>query len=178
MFFAGAPSLLAQRSYANAGYSQSDNLNTVNVGGKWWEFQSEDKMTAARRATFTITSNNYLGQNQGVQSRVDIYCEDGKYKRSEFTPGVSLGPPNRPGFWGQPQMEVTVRVDNKHDNHGWNWNGRSLAMDKNTTRELIGAQLFRIEFLAVGGPQIAEFSPGGLDFAKIAHGCELTPKKP
>lgn len=142
------------------------------------EFDSEDKMTAARRARFELVSDSYLRENRAVQSRVEIFCENGKYKSSEFTPGVSLGPPNRPGFWGQPQMEVTVRVDDKHSNHGWNWNGRALSMDKGTARELIGAQLFRIEFLARGGPEIAEFSPGGFDLSRIKHACDLTPKKP
>lgn len=75
-------------------------------------------------------------------------------------------------------MEVVVRVDNSHSNHGWNWNGRSLAMDKGATRELIGAQIFRIEFLGRGGREIAEFSPGGIDLAGISHACDLTPKKP
>lgn len=135
-------------------------------------------MTAAKKATFTITADGYLRENSAVQSRIDIYCENGKYKHSDFTPGVSLGPPTHPGFWGQPQQEVVVRVDDKHSNHGWNWNGRALAMDKGTTRELIGAQLFRVEYLARGGQEIAQFSPAGLDFGKIAHDCDLTPKKP
>jgi len=170
---AGIPLLYAQRNY-----SREENVNSENAGGKWWEVDSEDAITAARRAKFEINADGYLRQNRSVQSRIEIFCENGKYKSSEFTPGVSLGPPNRPGFWGQPQMEVTVRVDNKHDNHGWNWNGRSLAMDKGTTRELIGAQLFRIEFLARGGPEIAEFSPAGIDLSRMAHACDISPKKP
>ena len=172
-FAPAVPFLHAQRDYA-----PRDSSSSVNVGGKWWEFDSEDRMTAARKATFTITSDSYLRSDQSAQSRVDIYCENGKFKHSEFTPGVSLGPPTHPGFWGQPQMEVLVRVNDKHSNHGWNWNGRSLSMDKGTTRELMGAQIFRIEFLARGGQEIAEFSPIGLDFSRIAHGCDLTPKKP
>lgn len=167
----GIPSLYAQRD-------DTQQRDSISAGGKWWEFDSEDKMTAARRVRFELVSDSYLRENRSVQSRVEIFCENGKFKSAEFTPGVSLGPPNRPGFWGQPQMEVTVRVDNKHNNHGWNWNGRSLAMDKGTTRELIGAQLFRIEFLARGGPEIAEFSPGGLDLPRVSHACDLTPKKP
>jgi hypothetical protein len=135
-------------------------------------------MTAAKKVRFEINSDGTLRENRSVWSRIEIFCENGKYKSSAFTPGVTLGPPNRPGFWGQPQMEVTVRVDNKHDHHGWNWNGRSLAMDKGTTREMIGAQLFRIEFLARGGPEIVEFSPGGLDLARMAHACDLKPQKP
>lgn len=168
---AGIPSLYAQRNFA-------DQKDSVNAGGKWWEYDSEDKMTAARRVRFELISDSYLRENSAVQSRVEIFCENGKYKSSEFTPGISLGPPNRPGFWGQPQMEVTVRVNDKHSNHGWNWNGRALSMDKGTARELIGAGLFRIEFLGRGGPEIAEFSPGGLDLSRVSHACDLSAKKP
>jgi hypothetical protein len=42
-------------------------------------------------------------------------------------------------------MEVMVRVDDAHSYHGWNWvRGRFLSMDKGTTRELIGAHVFKV----------------------------------
>jgi len=110
--------------------------------------------------------------------RVEIYCENGNYKGSNFFPGERIAPPNRPGFWGQPQMEVLVRVNDSHGNHGWNWTPDSLSMDKNTARELIGAQLFRVEYLGARGPVIAEFSPAGLELGRIAKACGLKPKKP
>jgi hypothetical protein len=50
-------------------------------------------------------------------------------------------------------------------------------MDKGTTRELIGARLFRIEFRTPDGPRIAEFSPSGLDLRRMAEACDLKPKK-
>lgn len=168
---AGIPSLYAQRNYA-----QRENVDFTNAGGNWREFDTEDRMTAVRQVRFEITSDSYLRENRAVQSRIEIFCENGKFKGSDFTPGVSLGPPTHPGFWGQPQMEVTVRVNNSHSHHGWNWNGRSLAMDKNTTRELIGAQIFRVEFLGRGGPEIAEFSPEGLNVSRVSQACDLTPK--
>jgi hypothetical protein len=72
-----------------------------------------------------------------------------------------------------------VRIDDAHDEHNWNWiNGHFLAMDKGTTRELIGAHLLRIEFGTPDGPQIAEFSPAGLDLGMVQKACGLTPKKP
>lgn len=156
-------------------YDQGDR---ASAGGNWWEFDSEDRMTAVRRIRFEITSDNSLRDNRAVQSRIEIFCEKGKYKSSAFTPGIMLGPPTHPGFWGQPKMEVRVRIDNAHGNRGWNWNGRSLEMDKNTTREMLGAQIFRIEFLGRGGPEIAEFSPGGIYLDRFTHGCDLTPKRP
>jgi hypothetical protein len=112
------------------------------------------------------------------QPRVEIYCENGSYKSANFYPGVRIAPPNRPGFWGQPQMEVLVRVNDSHSNHGWNWTPDFLSMDKNTTREMIGAQLFRVEFMSSRGPVIAEFSPTGLELGRVAKACGLKPKKP
>lgn len=156
--------------------AQSDS---TSAGGNWREYDSEDKMTAARRVKFELPADNTLrGQRDFRQPRVSLFCENGNLKSSEFDPGVRLAPPNRPGFWGQPQMEVRVRVDNAHSSHGWNWNGNSLSMDKGTTREMLGAEVFKIEFLAYGGPQIAEFSPSGVYRDRVAKACGLTPKKP
>jgi len=156
-------------------YDQGDRSS---AGGNWLEFDSEDSMTAVRKVRLELTSDNSLRENRAVQSRIEIFCEKGKFKGSEFTPGIMLGPPTHPGFWGQPKMEVRVRIDNAHGNRGWNWNGRSLLMDKNTTRELLGAQIFRIEFLGRNGPEIAEFSPGGIYLDRFTRGCDLTPKRP
>lgn len=112
------------------------------------------------------------------QPRIEIDCEKGEYKAGRFFPGMRIAPPNRPGFWGQPQMEVRVRVNDSPSNHGWNWTPDSLSMDKNTVREVIGGQLVRIQFLGDGGPVISEFSPAGLDLGRMAKACSLKPKKP
>jgi hypothetical protein len=76
-------------------------------------------------------------------------------------------------------MEVLVRIDNTHSRHGWNWvRGHFLSMDKGTTRGLIQAQTFKVEVRTRSGPQIAEFSPAGLDLARVKQDCDLTPKRP
>jgi hypothetical protein len=151
--------------------------NGMNAGGSWMEYSSEDRMTAAKRVRFELPANS--APNSDTQAKVILYCTNGKLNLADFRPDVRLGRPNWPGFWGQPQMRVTVRVDNAHSNHNWNWiNGHFLAMDKGTARELIGAHLFRVEFLTPDGPQIAEFSPEGLDLKSVSKACELTPKKP
>jgi hypothetical protein len=157
--------------------AQSDS---TSAGGNWREYDSEDKMTAARRVKFELPADNTLrGPRDFQQPRVELFCENGSLKSSEFNPGVPLAPPNRPGFWGQPQMEVRVRVNNSHSSHGWNWNGHSLSMDKGTIREMLGAEVFKIEFLAArGGPQIAEFTPSGVNLERVAKACGLSPKKP
>jgi hypothetical protein len=153
--------------------------NGVSVGGKWMEFHSEDKMTAAKRVRFEILSNNYLREDPDYKPRIELVCTNGKYSYADFNPGIRLGPPNRPGFWGQPQMEVMVRVDDTHNHHGWNWiRDRFLSMDKGTARGLIGAQVFNVQIAGRNGPEIAEFSPGGLDLAGVKQACDLTPKKP
>jgi len=151
----------------------------VSAGGKWLEFHSTDKMTGAKKVRFEIQSNNYFKEDPEYKPRVDLFCEDGKLKLADFNPGVRLPPPNRPGFWGQPQLEVEVRVDDVHYFKGWNWmRGHFLSMDKGTVRGMIGAQVFNVKLPTRSGRQIAEFSPGGLDLDRVKHACDLTPKRP
>ena len=151
----------------------------VSAGGKWMEFQSEDKMTGAHKVRFELVANNYFREDPNYPPRVDLFCENGKLRLADFNPGVRLPPPNRPGFWGQPQLEVMVRIDDTHGYHGWNWErGHFLSMDKGTTRGLLGAQLFNIELPTASGRQIAEFSPAGLNREEVGKACDLTPKKP
>jgi hypothetical protein len=151
----------------------------VSAGGKWMEFHSEEKMTGAKKVRFELLADNYLSEDPEYKPRIELVCKDNKYAYADFNPGIRLGPPNRPGFWGQPQMEVMVRVDDAHSNHGWNWiRDRFLSMDKGTTRELIGAHVFKVEIRARRGHEIAEFSPAGLDLARVKQVCDLTPKRP
>jgi hypothetical protein len=155
-----------------------DESDGVNIGGKWVEFHSEDKMTVAKKVRFELLSDNYLSEDPDYKPRIELVCTNGKYTYADFNPGIRLAPPNRPGFWGQPQLEVLVRVDDRHNYHGWNWiRGRFLSMDKGTTRELIGAHVFKVEIPGRRGPEIAEFSPGGLDLNRIKRACDLTPKR-
>ncbi len=173
---AGALSAGAQSSVMSPYQDESDG---VSAGGKWIEFHSEDKMTAARQVRFELLSDNYLSEDPEYKPRIELVCTNRKYTYADFNPGMRLGPPNRPGFWGQPQMEVLVRVDDTHHYHGWNWiRGRFLSMDKGTTRELLGAHIFKVEIPGRRGPEIAEFSPAGLDPARVKQACELTPKRP
>ena len=166
----------AQNTVMSPNQGESDG---VSVGGKWIEFHSEDKMTAARKVRFELQSDNYLSLSPDYKPRVELVCTNRKYTYADFNPGIPLGPPNRPGFWGQPQIEVMVRVDDSHHYHGWNWiRGRFLSMDKGTTRELIGARIFKVEIPGPRGPEIAEFSPAGLDLARVKRDCALNPKKP
>ena len=156
-----------------------DEKDGVSAGGKWMEFQSEDKMTGAKKVRFELLSDNYFREDADYKPRVELFCEEGKLKFSDFNPGIKLPPPNRPGFWGQPQLEVMVRIDDVHNYHGWNWErDRFLSMDKGTTRGLIGAQVFKIELPTRSGRQIAEFSPAGLNLDEVRKACDLTPKKP
>jgi hypothetical protein len=182
-FFAGlvliCASVLAARAQSGAMSPNQDESDGVRAGGKWMEFHSEEKMTGAKKVRFELLSDNYLSQDPDYKPRVELICTNGKYAYADFNPGIRLGPPNRPGFWGQPQMEVMVRVDDAHSYHGWNWvRGRFLSMDKGTTRELIGANIFKVEIRGRRGPEIAEFTPAGLDLARVKQACDLTPKKP
>ncbi len=156
-----------------------DEKDGVSAGGKWMQFQSEDKMTGAHKVRFELVANNYFREDPNYAPRVDLFCENGKLKLADFNPGVRLPPPNRPGFWGQPQLEVEVRIDDYHGYHGWNWErGHFLSMDKGTVRGLLGAQVFNIALPTRSGRQIAEFSPAGLNVDEVRKACDITPKKP
>lgn len=151
--------------------------NGVSAGGKWMSYEVEDPMTAARKVRFELRADNTRDNDE--QARVILYCTNGKLNLADFHPNVPLSRPNWPGFWGQPQMRVLVRVDDSHDHKSWNWvNGRFLAMDKGTAREVLGAHLFRVEFMTPDGPRISEFSPAGIDRDRVSHACGLKPKRP
>lgn len=176
-FVVGAAALACAQSGAMTPYQgESDG---VSAGGQWLEFHSVDKMTGEKKVRFELQSNNYFREDSDYKPRVNLYCGNGKYKLGDFNPGVRLPPPNRPGFWGQPQLEVQVRIDDAHYFKGWNWmRGHFLSMDKGTVRGLIGAQIFNLALPTRSGRQIAEFSPAGLDLARVKQACDLTPKKP
>jgi hypothetical protein len=42
---------------------------------------------------------------------------------------------------------------------------------------LLGAHVFKIEIRGRRGPEIAEFSPAGLDLGRVKQACDLTSKK-
>lgn len=156
-----------------------DEQDGVSAGGKWTVFRSEDKMTAAKKVRFELLSNNYLRDDPDSKPRVELVCSNGKYEAADFNPGARLGRPDYPGFWGQPKMEVMVRIDGSHDHKGWNWvRGHFLAMDKGTVRGMIGAEVFNVEVRTRTGVEIAEFSPAGLDLGEVRKACDLTPHKP
>jgi hypothetical protein len=156
-----------------------DEQDGVSAGGNWMAFRSEDKMTAAKKVRFELLSNNYLKEDPDSKPRVELVCSNGKYERADFNPGARLGRPDYPGFWGQPKMEVMVRIDGYHEHKGWNWErGRFLAMDKGTVRGMMGAQVFNVEIKTRTGYAIAEFSPDGLNLDDVKHACDLTPHKP
>jgi hypothetical protein len=176
-FWFGAAALAcAQTGAMSPNQGEQDG---VSAGGKWLEFDSTDKMTNAKKVRFELQSDNYFKEDPDYKPRVNLYCSNGKLKLGDFNPGVRLPPPNRPGFWGQPQLEVEVRVDDAHYFKGWNWmRGHFLSMDKGTVRGMMGAQVFNVALPTRHGRQIAEFSPGGLNFDQVKQACDLTPKKP
>ena len=170
--------------WATSSFAQSGSMSPyqgeqdgVSAGGKWMMFQSEDKMTGAKRVRFELTSENYFKEDPDYRPRVELVCENGKYKVATFNPAVRV-PPNRPGFWGQPQLGAEVRVDDVHYSKGWNWRGRFLEMDKGTARGMIGAHIFNIAIPTRSGRQIAEFDPVGLNIDPVRTACDITPKKP
>lgn len=176
-FLIGASALACAQSGGLTPYQ--DESDGVSAGGNWLEFSSTDKMTGANKVRFQLQSDNYFREDPDYKPRVVLFCSAGKLKLADFNPGVKLPPPNRPGFWGQPQLEVRVRIDDVNYFKGWNWvRGHFLSMDKGTARGLIGAQVFKVELPTRSGRQIAEFSPAGLNLDRVRQACDLTPKKP
>jgi hypothetical protein len=156
-----------------------DEGDGANAGGKWMEFQSVDKMSGAKKVRFELLAENYFKEDPDYKPRVELFCSNGKLTLSDFNPGVRLPPPNRPGFWGQPQLEVEVRVDDVHYYKGWNWvRDHFLSMDKGTTRGLINSQVFNVALPTGNGREIAEFAPAGLNLDMVRQACDITPKKP
>jgi hypothetical protein len=147
----------------------------ISAGGNWLEFDKSDPMTDAKRVRFEIEADNFLRNSGYYKPKIEVFCKDNsEFSAAQFDPNVKIGPPNRPGFWGQPQLEVRVRADDKHSNHGWNWiNGHFLSMDKGSTRELVHAKMFKIEFTTLDGPEIANFSPTGLNLDRFRQACGL-----
>jgi hypothetical protein len=177
LFVCAAATLACAQNGAMSPYQGEQD--GVSAGGGWLEFRSTDKMTGANKVRFELQSNNFFKEDSEYKPRVNLYCSNGKLKLADFNPGVRLLPPNRPGWWGQPQLEVEVRVDDVHYFKGWNWmRGHFLSMDKGTVRGMMGAQVFNIALPTRSGRQIAEFSPAGLDFGRVSKACDLTPKKP
>jgi hypothetical protein len=150
----------------------------ISAGGRWMEYDSQNEMTLVKSSRFELDADNSL-PGSDTNPKILLFCTGGEMKLADFRPNAAIAPPNRPGFWGQPQMQVTVRVNNSHSNHGWNWvNGHFLSMDKGTTREMLGAKIFKVEVQTPQGPQIATFSPAGIDLGRVKKACGLTPKKP
>jgi hypothetical protein len=173
--------LMAVSTFAQRGAMSpyQDEQDGVSAGGKWMEFRSEDKMTGAKKVRFELLSNNFLKEDPDYKPRVELFCENGKYTHADFNPGSRLGHPDYPGFWGQPKMEVMVRLDGSHDHKGWNWvQDRFLSMDKGTVRGALEAQIFNVEVRTRSGYAIAEFSPAGINLDEVKHACDLTPHKP
>jgi len=173
---AAAISALAQGGAMSPNQGEQDG---VSAGGNWMEFQSENKMTGAKRVRFELLANNYFKEDPDYKPRVELICESGKYKIARFNPGVRIRPNRPPGWYGQPQIEVEVRVDDVHYFKGWNWIPRqALDMDKGTARGMMSGQVVNIALPTAGGRQIAEFSPAGLNTDEVRKMCDITPKKP
>jgi hypothetical protein len=114
--FIWATLAFGQRGAMSPNQGESDG---VSAGGNWLEFTSDDPMTGHKKVRFELQADNYFREDPNYKPRVNLYCDAGKLKLADFNPGVRLPPPNRPGFWGQPQLEVEVRVDDVHYYKGW-----------------------------------------------------------
>ena len=70
------PAAIAQNGPSS---SYEDGQDGVPVGGKWMQFQSEDKMTAAKQVRFELLANNYLSSAPDYKPRIELTCTNNKY---------------------------------------------------------------------------------------------------
>src|ERR1051326_3594380 len=78
--------LFAAASFAHGGSMSpyQGEQDGVSAGGKWTEFQSEDKMTGAKKVRFELVSDNYFREDPNYKPRVELFCENGKLKLADF----------------------------------------------------------------------------------------------
>src|ERR1700758_227500 len=55
-----------------------DERDGVSAGGKWLEFDSEDKMTGAKKVRFLLLADNYFREDPNYKPRVQLFCTAGK----------------------------------------------------------------------------------------------------
>lgn len=74
--------LSAAAAFAQGGAMSpyQDEKDGVSAGGKWMEFQSEDKMTGAKKVRFELLSDNFFREDPEYKPRVELFCENGKLK--------------------------------------------------------------------------------------------------
>src|ERR1039457_3830237 len=77
--------LCAASAFAHRGAMSpyQDEKDGVSAGGKWMEFQSEDKMTAAKKVRFELVADNYFKEDPDYNPRVELICSNGKYERAD-----------------------------------------------------------------------------------------------
>ena len=79
----------------------------IPVGGKWWEFDTEDKMTLAKKVKFVLSADNFLRDSTYQKPKIEVVCINGKLENSFFNPNVSSarlivrvsGASPRQSFW-------------------------------------------------------------------------------
>jgi hypothetical protein len=97
LILVGAASVAAHAQSGSMSPYQGEK-DGVSAGGKWMEFQSEDKMTGAKRVRFELLADNYFREDPEYPPRIELFCSDGKLTLADFNPGVRLGRPDHPGF--------------------------------------------------------------------------------
>jgi|HubBroStandDraft_6_1064221.scaffolds.fasta_scaffold526896_1 hypothetical protein len=133
----------------------------ISAGGKWMEYQSQDKM-GAHQIRFELDGDNIL-RGGTASPKVILFCGDGKIELSDFRPNISVA---------SRKVGVRVNVDDHESHQSWqSVNGHFLKMDGQTTHELISAKILKLALDTPDGPQTAQFSPAGLDPNLVKQAC-------
>jgi hypothetical protein len=177
LFLVAFSTMLLAQNYPPA---QDSPSRTVDAGGKWTAHITEDKFTSKPFTRFELTGDESItgGQESGYPSfEIDCAFKDGKVRwvTSRLNSSVALGPPNMPSpLTGAPEQIVKLRANDKYYNHHWVMGPRahSFFVDKDATKEILRSTNARVEFRdRANRPQVAIFSPAGLDRELLKKSC-------
>ena len=161
-FFVCLTLLCAASAFAQGGSMSpyQDEKDGVSAGGKWMKFQSDDKMTGAKKVRFELLADNFFKEDPDYKPRVDLYCEAESSSWPTSIPACACLLPIAPASGASRKWKSRSASTTVTPIKGWNWvRGHFLSMDKGTTRGLLGAQVFNVALPTRNGREIAEFSP-------------------
>jgi hypothetical protein len=86
----------------------------VSAGGKWMQFQSEDKMSGAKRVRFELMADNYFREDPDYKPRVELYLRSWQVQAGRFQSRSETATSQSPRFLGTAATRGEVRIDDFH----------------------------------------------------------------
>jgi hypothetical protein len=156
------------------------------AGGKWIYARVAEPLTGQLSDGFRLDANEPLedplkGGTSGVPS-LTFFCSDGRWTGAILDTTFKLGT-GRSGLSAlravgsnfPPYQKVQLSTDSKVHDHMWfisQNDYQSFIVDGNSVKDFLQSNDARIQFLAYGKyPEVATFSPAGLDTAVLTSVC-------